>query len=360
MDLLLNTAGEIAVYIESDGSPATGREVYATLTSPRGAVVFTERLAAGLGDGWYLCAITGDELITRGTWQADWIAPGEPAVALTSFHQCGWVRPGTPTLGDLRLRIAREAGMLAHAGQIAAGTTATTLVDPSLVFGADGEYAGCWVWFTSGTSVSQARRVTGFVAATTALTVAPGFDEAPALGTRFQLLRMGVGLRPGDLTDLINSAIASLADRAYLPRQDESLVTIADQADYDVPAGFEIVNRVDLWDDENERYEEVGITDWSLDGTTIRLVSAPTDSDLALRLHGTMAPEGLYWDAQYVEVMPEYVVAFAIESLHAALGGGQATDPDDHRRAEAFYASKTEAYRRRAIGRLPANARQVG
>lgn len=357
-DLLLNTTGEIAVYIEAEGAPITGRTVLVTLTNPRGAQLATAVPAADIGNGWYFYTIAAGDLNLSGTYTAEWNSPGAPAIDLVTKHSCGYVAPGTPTLGDLRTRVAREIGALLYSGVVSQAPDGSTVVDDALVVGGDGEHAGAWLLFTSGTNLGLERRVTGFDADTHTLTVAPAFPATPELGASYMLYHRGV--RPSDVTAALNDGIRSIGAAARLEQVDESLATLADQADYPLPAGLNSVHLVEMYDASLGRYVALDPDDWSLrPGGLLHLETAPEDNDVALRVSGLATPETLEREGQYVSVRPDYLIVYAAEALHAQLGGGQLTDPDDHRRVQAYYGARREQERRRAMGRIPANSRRV-
>jgi hypothetical protein len=359
-ELLIHTAGDISVYLEAEGDPVVDRTVLLTLTSPRGAEVVSGAEATDLGDGWYLYSIAGALLNERGRYRATWVSAGDPSIEIATFHSCGWVKPGLPTLADLRRRIAREAGVLVHRGSITDVSDTSSLIDASLVIGDSNEYVGLWFIFTSGRNISVERRVVSFDAGTKTLTLAPPLDTAPDIGASYLLLNLGV-MRPSDITALVNDAITDLGETAYIEAVDEGLVSVAGQYEYDVPDGFNTVHQVSLWDSTLGVYQALDPSVWTLEpGGIIRLDPPAVDSNLGMRVAGTMAADTLHFDAQYCQVRPEWVVQFAVTALHAARGGGQVSDIDDNRRAEAFDSQRAQQLeRRRAVGRLPVNSRRV-
>jgi hypothetical protein len=358
-DLLINTTGEIAVYIEAEGAPVTGRTFTLNLTNPRGTEVVTGGSVVEQGGGWYGYTISATTLSLRGTYHAQWTSSGSPEIGVHTLHSCGWVPPGRPTLADLRERIFARIGALLHRGAISAGTV-SSFVDTALVAGGLGEFAGCWVFVSSGANLGQERMVTQFDPALDQLTFAPPLPSVPSAGDRYLLLRLDGPVQPATVTSWINEAIDALGEQARIPWTDESVLTVAGQVEYEIPAGFVSLHAVQLWSADLDVWMALTPIEWEVvAGHMLRLTVPPGDSGLGVRLVGTTWAQPLYAEGQYVDVLGEYPIAFAVEQFHAAMGGGTATDPDEHRRAQAFYAQHTELQRRRAVNRIPPDSLAV-
>lgn len=355
-DLILNTTGEIAVQLVARGTAVTGRTVTVDLFSPRGVQLADNAATYELGDGWYGYGISSSSLNLRGSYRAVWTSPGDPNIEATTYHTCGFVAPGTPTRGELRRRIAQEVGARIHEGSATASDDTTAITDTSIVLGGDGEYAGSWLVWTSGSNTGDARRVTNYDADTNTLTVAPAFTSTIEAGDSYLLL----ALQPSDIDDAINMAITAIGAYARLEVEDESLLTVDDETDYQIPGVLDAIHRVMLYDSTSDRYETLDPDEWQLlSGGMIRLTTAPDDDGLAIKVVGTSGGQPMYLDSQYCEVRPEYVIAYSVEFLHALHGGGSATDPDEHRRAQLFYTQKKEVEYRRTVRRIPTNSRAV-
>lgn len=354
-DLLTNTTGTIQVYLETEGAPLTGRAVLVSVLSPRNATLVSLAPTVEVSPGWYRASLDADALTLAGSYTAVWESAGSPAIEVTTTFTVGYIEPGTPTLAQIRLRVARELGGLLYRGQAAAGSTATAIVDPALVWGGDGQYAGGFLVPTSGQFLGQSRRITDSDASSTTLTVAPAWIAPLAVGDRYVVLADD----PATIDDAINDGIRSIGAWARLLRTDESLTTIAGQAEYPVPPGFTGLCEVRIGTADDD-WLSIPTAEWEMvPGGHFRLSIAPASNDLPIQVAGIGLPSSMESDAQYAEVRPEFLVVYASEALHAEHGGGQVTDPDDHRRVQTFYAQRHEVERKRAIGRIPHNHKGV-
>lgn len=186
------------------------------------------------------------------------------------------------TLAAAMLEVARIVGSPVGGTSTAAGTTAT-LIDTGRVE-SDNYFNDGTIWFTSGDLVGLVARITDYTLSSGTIT----FDtqaKAPGSGKTYRALN-------GDfpetiLMDAVNDALKNIG---AIPVRDTTLVSVADQEEYDLPTGVYNVRMVEIAQSTTEPYSWMEHNNWDEieghlvfdpfdtlrdDGMTIRLTYQP-------------------------------------------------------------------------------------
>src|SRR3990167_7145137 len=152
-----------------------------------------------------------------------------------------------------RTRRQLRASVLYNAGAIFEGTasstgTTGTIVDNKLSVGADDDYRGRYIWFTSGANnVNLIRRVTASSITTgvTTLTFLPVVTDATAANDTYQLIgKQGLELHPDIVNEYINQAIIEVTGLAFASIESLALHGDGRQHRFDVPSTLTMLNGV--------------------------------------------------------------------------------------------------------------------
>ncbi len=142
------------------------------------------------------------------------------------------------TLATALLRVAELITRIRTGVSTAAGTT-TTLVDSALTEPAD-FWNGGLLWFLTGALVGKTAQISDYALAGTTLTF-PAQTQAPGAGSAYALANLEYPRAA--LVSAINTALVEMGS---LPNEDTSLSTVADQEEYDLPAGVSDVRKVEI------------------------------------------------------------------------------------------------------------------
>ncbi len=258
------------------------------------------------------------------------------------------------TLQDLRTAISAEMGDLFRStGSGSAG--AATVTDP-VIAGAypDGYFRGAELYALP---IARAFRILDFAGATGTFTLNAALPSTLTSAT-YEIRRVWLA---ADVDRAINGAIRDVAGYHFAPVTDQSLVLVAGQYEYPLPANWLYVTGVEvqtpaghfarlhplLWRTAPGRklairYETV----WKLAGR-------------ALRLSGLTGVRTLTNDSDATTVPDAYLVPAARARLYEAKAGGSQTDPDAHRTSAQTLRALAEARRNLARTDFPPNTRRV-
>ena len=151
------------------------------------------------------------------------------------------------TRRQLRASVLYNAGAIFEGTASATGTTGT-IVDNKLSVGADDDYRGRYIWFTSGANnVNLIRRVTASSITTgvTTLTFLPVVTDATAANDTYQLIgKQGLELHPDIVNEYINQAIIEVTGLAFASIESLALHGDGRQHRFDVPSTLTMLNGV--------------------------------------------------------------------------------------------------------------------
>ena len=202
------------------------------------------------------------------------------------------------TLFDATLALARIL-MRVHQGDASANGAAgkTTLVDTTRVEPNDFYHltgaGGGVIWFLSGTNDELSRAITNWVNATGTFTFA-AVTAQTVTGDDYAVCP--IDWSRDELIEAINAARQTIGS---VPAEDESLVTVADQMDYDLPSGVYNVLRVEEAQSTSSPYLYVPHSHWEEIGGKISFDedTQPKTTDYKIRLTYSVAPTDLTTDA---------------------------------------------------------------
>lgn len=144
-----------------------------------------------------------------------------------------------PTLANAMFDLARLLTHV-HTGIATAAGTTTTLVDTGLNE-PDDHFNKGMILFKSGVLAGKFFTVTDYVKATGTITFSPAGSQAPGVGALYDVV--GPEYPRGKLINAINQA---LAEFPVLPMENSTLVGVADQVDYTLPAGVSSLLQVEV------------------------------------------------------------------------------------------------------------------
>lgn len=141
------------------------------------------------------------------------------------------------TLFDVLLGTARRVRSF-KTGTATGGTT-TTLIDTVYRVEEDDYFNGQTLFMLSGDNANISRSITDFANSTATLTISPALDDAPVAGDRYLISQ---AIRE----DLVQAIAIALDEIGNVTNIDDSLVIVADQTEYTLPAGVSGISRVEI------------------------------------------------------------------------------------------------------------------
>ena len=221
-------------------------------------------------------------------------------------------------LFDATLALARIL-MRVHQGDASADGAAakttlldTTRVEPDDFYHLDGAGGGV-IWFLSGTNDELSRAITNWANATGTFTFAAVSAKTEA-GDDYAV--SPIDWSRDELIEAINAARQTIGG---VPAEDESLVTVADQMDYDLPSGIYNVKRVEEAMATSSPYLYVPHSHWEEIGGKISFdeETQPKTTDYKIRLTYQVPPTDLTTDTGAISNYVHIDMLKWIAALHA-------------------------------------------
>lgn len=132
-------------------------------------------------------------------------------------------------------------------GTVSAAGTTSTLVDNKLDVGAEDDYRGFYIWFTSGNNANLVRRVTAsqVITGITTLVFMPTVTDATVANDTYQLIgKAGFQPHPNIINGFLNQALIEVTGLAYDPEESVALHGDGRQKVFPVPSEFKMLNGV--------------------------------------------------------------------------------------------------------------------
>lgn len=215
------------------------------------------------------------------------------------------------------------------------GTT-TTLID-SLMDEPDKWFNGGTVWFLTGALADKTAVISAYASATHTFTFTAALSSAPLSGIQYAALR-GTYTRDA-LVSAINKA---LLDLGPLPSINESLLTVAEQESYTLPAGVSNILRVqvsngDDYDPPHQYWKEIN-------GKIYFTDEAPSEDGMLIRLWYNAVQPFITLDADEVtDQIHPMRLAWTAAYYAALTRSGQAENSEPHSKEMIGIASQMQA-----------------
>lgn len=327
-DALVGTSTIREVRLEVDGVPTNDAVLNYSLQDPLAAQITLFVNLTAVGDGWYQVPLAGTLLTVAGKWTGTWSGfIGSDTVEVDDYFLVLPWRPQLMTRRELRHAISRQLDDLTL-GRFSSATAATftdgNLIDP------DPYWRGAWVLPYAGPGKDQERRIASGATAG-ACTIGRAWDTLPTSATYYELHRLWA---PSVVNDAIDTAILTMHPGGTAPivdLADETQLGAADQYEYAIPAGFDLLYGVEFKSTTDPTADwfplRPGRTGWTVrPGRRLRL--AGTAETYRLRLRGRARPDRLARDTAWCDVLPGYVIhqACALLLLQKARGPEQDVD----------------------------------
>lgn len=233
------------------------------------------------------------------------------------------------TRAEIRDEIARRLNDLTT-GSLTTGSA--TVPADSVRWEEANHFQGGTLLLKGGNAAGQYRTITAFSAGV--YTVAPAFSTTPNVGDAYAVYRR---YNLDDYNNAIAAAVRVLRQFVLVDVVDSTLTIVQNQYDYALPAGFNLLTRVELQDpSRDELFKTLGRRGWELklngENPTFRLhpndVALYTAPGRTIRLYGKQYADSLASDGDKTQVSTGVLVPWAAAWLleTKSLGKG---DPGD-------------------------------
>ena len=144
------------------------------------------------------------------------------------------------TREQLRVSVGRNLGAV-FVGTTTSSVDTTSVLDTSLR-GGDNQHNGKYVVATSGTNDGEKSRANDYAASTNDITVSPAFGATVPSGMTYELWNEPYD--PVEIEEFLNEAILDATGRIYDPEESVALFSDGNQARFDLPSEFNMVNKI--------------------------------------------------------------------------------------------------------------------
>ena len=145
------------------------------------------------------------------------------------------------TREQLRVSVGRNLGAVFVGTTTSTASDATSVLDTSLR-GGDNQHNGKYVVATSGTNDGEKSRANDYAASTNDITVSPAFGATVPSGMTYELWNEPYD--PVEIEEFLNEAILDATGRVYDPEESVALFADGNQARFDLPSEFNMVNKI--------------------------------------------------------------------------------------------------------------------
>ena len=145
------------------------------------------------------------------------------------------------TREQLRVSVGRNLGAVFVCTTTSTASDATSVLDTSLR-GGDNQHNGKYVVATSGTNDGEKSRANDYAASTNDITVSPAFGATVPSGMTYELWNEPYD--PVEIEEFLNEAILDATGRIYDPEESVALFADGNQARFDLPSEFNMVNKI--------------------------------------------------------------------------------------------------------------------
>lgn len=364
----------VGAAFENSAGPITGKAANFTVTVTNAAT--GAALASGApienpaSSGIYEFTVNSTLLTARMRIKAIWSNTTDELRA-EKYYAVGDIPSWARTRREIRKRIAGRLFPGRQVWQLLAGSSGlnstTRAYLPDLVTGGTDEYRGGWLWFGSGGNAGKERQATASDEAALTVTWAPALGVATAANDRVELYPV----RPSQINDAIDDAVADLADLAFEFVDEGVLDTDGVTSEWSLPTDARWVSKVGLTRDSDGRFLGwYAPSSWSLlPGQRLRLddqsgetgqdpldwgawaarLGPPDGYKLRVQMLCEVGPP--LYDDSFVVVAPEEVVAQAAYRLLLTM--------PERRDQWPFWERDAERARLRATTAFPAGSRAV-
>lgn len=178
----------------------------------------------------------------------------------------------------IRVAVGRHVGavVVSFISGLGSGANKTDFDDNSLVGGAD-DHNGKYIVLTSGTNDGEITRVSDYVVANTRVTVAPAVTANFAVNDTYEM--WDEEFSPVNIEAFINQAIKDAYGRAYDPEESVALHTDGNQARFDIPSQFSMINKIEYRSSVGSKIIDLAGSAWTAGSN----VTVSTDTKIKKR-----------------------------------------------------------------------------
>ncbi len=356
-DFTPNSNARILITLTDGNRVLESATVRVTVTNPSGTTIVNNQLASEEGEGVYSYNLTSVDTAQIGTYFITWDVSAPITLQQKTTVNVGWEAAYSLTLLDVRHSVAslaegKEAFWIGEVTNADADSLSDTgRIEP------DKSLTGAYVYIYAGNGLGQEKRVLAKVGTT--MSTAPDWGITPTVGDLYELHRH---FSVADINRAIRQAVSDVADVILIPITSTALTLIANQYEYEIPAGFSHLFDVQICI-ASDFYKSIAPAAWSVLRNIRKVKIHPNVVDAysgqKLRLLGLRPPTLPLDDSTGVDVKPSYVIKKASAYLCFSKMQGRENEPGGWSMKHQYFEAEAMAERNMMGVAFPQNIKRV-